>query len=166
MSGLPAQSQTLPPFSPSVFPLLLIRRRVAGGERLHRSFLHSPGVGPRLRRGGAVAGRRSARAFCRSPQQLPQHVLQDSAVLVVQHLLRGIDSDGRPRSERRCRRLCGRSPPSVRPAANAVSIAWARPSRVEHFTSSEPQDCSTDCPGVNCSGRIPMPTRFDRWIRS
>src|SRR4051812_20311387 len=85
----PSIPSLLPSFPPSV---LSIRRRVARGERLPPSLVHSLGVGPRFRSGGWSPP--GGPGLLPSPKQLPQHVLQDSPVLIVQHLLRGIDPNG------------------------------------------------------------------------
>src|SRR5690606_35270388 len=68
--------------------LSLVRRRVAGRERLARALVHRDTVlvGAVHRRGGTVAGNR-LRAGA-AGQELAQHVLQDAAVPVVLHLLR------------------------------------------------------------------------------
>ena len=47
--------------------------------------------------------------------------------------------------------------PGERPAARPLNDSVSLPSRAKLLRSS---------PSLNCSGKIPMPTRFERWMRS
>src|SRR5215204_3623426 len=73
---------------------LLVRRRVAGRERLLRPLVNLVRTRgycrPRHLRGGPAQGLR----LLATRQQLAEHVRKNSAVQVVEHFLRRVDSDG------------------------------------------------------------------------
>ena len=90
--------------------------------------------------------------------ELPQNVVQNAAMLVVVAFLRCVDPDLRLErcSLRRRRR---------RSHGHGLSIRIGVAFNIEDFLAGQPKR-SASSPSMNCSGRTPMPIRFERWIRS
>ena len=123
-----------------------------------RAMLEDPG-----RHGGAPtstpSGGLRTRRRAQAGPQLAQHVQEDPAVAVVLLLLGGVDPQ-QPRKRYR--------PPAVTVSSRGSGAPSARPSSpVMSKTSSpvSPSEAARLAVG-NCSGRMPMPTRLERWIRS
>ena len=91
-------------------------------------------------------------------QQLPQHVLQNAAVGVVQRFLRSVDAH---QSLEFCGfAVFGRFDRDL-PAGAKFSTSSRMPA-ISNTSSPVSLSDSAVWPDKNCRGRIPMPTRFER----
>jgi hypothetical protein len=92
------------------------------------------------------------------PEPLPEGIGQDPAVTQVVALVRGLDAEPHREVHPRAAVRGGRDPhvtdPGVVDALDGEDLSAAETER------------AAESPARNCSGRMPMPTRFERWMRS
>ncbi len=100
-----------------------------------------------------------------SGEQLSEHVGQNAAVFIVTHFLGGVDADGNRERERRSARGASGHHKLAAGAKTTRRSVRSRPA-IEYSSSPVSPSSSAVSPGLNWSGRMPMPTRFDRWMRS
>ena len=91
------------------------------------------------------------------PPELAQDVLEDAAVAVVLDLVRGVDPD--PAGELL---VVG---PDGDLAGKGVGPGALKAGDLEGLVPGEAED-SADSPAGSSRGRMPMPTRLARWMRS
>ncbi len=86
-------------------------------------------------------------------------------MLVVEDLLRRIDADRRAEL---LRRAVGRFAFTVtsRPPLKPLSRSSGEADDVVDLFAGEAERGGAVAGVLNCSGRMPMPTRFERWMRS
>ena len=104
---------------------------------------------------------RSARRLGRPREQLPQHEGQDPAVPVVVDLDRRVD----PEPQGRLRLASVRAADRERDLLPRAEACLRGPRRSNVSEPSIPSDARST-PSGNCRGSTPMPTRFERWMRS
>ena len=98
-------------------------------------------------------------------EQLPEHVGQNPAVLIVTDLLRGVDPDGHRETDGGAVAALGRHGQLAAGGEPAGDRLGQPLDRVD-LLAGQTRGSRRSRRRRNWSGRIPMPTRFERWIRS
>lgn len=90
---------------------------------------------------------------------VPQHILQDATVEVVQPFSRGVNAHDRVKLDDLI--VDGLDVDRLRDhLVNLVNTG-----NLEGFLASQTEEAA-DWPSGNCSGRTPIPMRLERWMRS